>query len=260
MAVVVREFSSLVPVPWVNGAGVTTTLAAGSAGDISVGRAVLGRSGGAGAGGAEVGAAGAAGAGASALAEADWRVSMAELNGPSTFSPFPGFDRIFTVIEDGVVELAIVDPVEESAGEAGGRGEHGEAPAAGPEVLRLSRFDEARFAGEASVACIPPTGRTLDLNLFTRRGVCTGAVTVSRVSDIARVSSHPRLVVVLEGGVLASDVPLFEAPASSSDGAAVLSDAVRAIGDVVWIPSGEAVRLTGALHVAVIELSALAAR
>lgn len=79
----------------------------------------------------------------------DWlvRVSVAEIEADGPFSPFPGIDRCFAVLEGAGVELAL----------PGG-------------AVRLGPADDAlAFPGEAAPGCRLLDGPTRDLNLMARR-------------------------------------------------------------------------------------------
>jgi uncharacterized protein len=76
------------------------------------------------------------------------RVSVAEISADGPFSPYPGIDRFFAVLEGGGVTLAL--PSGDAVVRAGG------APIA--------------FAGEDAPGCRLIAGPTQDLNLMVRRG------------------------------------------------------------------------------------------
>ncbi len=79
----------------------------------------------------------------------DWlvRVSVAEIEADGPFSPFPGIDRCFAVLEGAGVELSLP---------------------AGPTRLGVAD-DPLVFPGEAAPGCRLIDGPTRDLNLMTRR-------------------------------------------------------------------------------------------
>jgi environmental stress-induced protein Ves len=88
----------------------------------------------------------------------DWlvRVSVAEIEADGPFSPFPGVDRCFAVLEGAGVELAL--------------------PAA---TVRLRTGSDAlAFAGEDAPGCRLIDGPTRDLNLMARREA--GRITMQR--------------------------------------------------------------------------------
>jgi environmental stress-induced protein Ves len=88
----------------------------------------------------------------------DWlvRVSVAEIEADGPFSPFPGFDRCFAVLEGAGVELAL--------------------PAAA--VCLRTGSDALAFAGEDAPGCRLIDGPTRDLNLMARREA--GRITMQR--------------------------------------------------------------------------------
>ena len=83
-------------------------------------------------------------------ADSDWtlRISVAEIGRDGPFSPFPGVERWFAVLQGHGVQLALP------------QGERRLAPGDAP----LS------FAGEAAPGCRLVDGPTQDLNLMQRRG------------------------------------------------------------------------------------------
>jgi uncharacterized protein len=87
---------------------------------------------------------------------ADWqlRVSVADIEGDGPFSPFPGVERWFAVIEGAGVELALPAGVTAVA--------PGDAP--------------LQFDGEAAPGCRLLQGPTRDLNLMHRRGTGMAAM------------------------------------------------------------------------------------
>lgn len=94
----------------------------------------------------------------------DWlvRVSVAEIEADGPFSPFPGIDRCFAVLEGAGVELALPSG-----------------------TLRLGPGDDAlAFAGEAAPTCRLVDGPTRDLNLMARRSA--GRVSMRRHPSPAR--------------------------------------------------------------------------
>jgi uncharacterized protein len=80
----------------------------------------------------------------------DWqvRVSVAEIEADGPFSPLPGIDRCFAVLEGAGVVLALPG------------GPHRLGP----------RDDALAFPGEAAPHCSLVAGPTRDLNLMVRRG------------------------------------------------------------------------------------------
>lgn len=121
------SLAACAPVPWRNGGGTTRELLRWPA-------ALPADSGGG--GGSGVGD--------------DWlvRVSVAEIARDGPFSPYPGIDRWFAVLEGAGVTLEL------------------------PEGARPRRAGDEpiAFAGEAAPGCTLVSGATLDLNLMVRRG------------------------------------------------------------------------------------------
>jgi uncharacterized protein len=91
------------------------------------------------------------------------RVSVAEIDRPAPFSPFPGVERWFALVDGAGVELRID----------------------GAMLRVVAGAPPLRFAGEASVEGCPIAGRTRDLNLMLRgaRGAMRRAAN--------RVAWHP---------------------------------------------------------------------
>lgn len=116
------DHADLEPVPWRNGAGTTREVARQDAPGTAVGF--------------------------------DWRVSIADLTASGEFSSFPGVERTFVALGDGV-ELTIDD-----------------------RVSPVARLDRVRFAGEAGVTLQLSDGPAMAVNLMTRRGFA-GADAVS---------------------------------------------------------------------------------
>lgn len=82
-----RRFADLEAVAWANGAGVTTTLAAGSAEDFLSGTVFTTHP--------------------SRALGSDWRVSVARIDGPSEFSTMVGLDRVIVSLGDAPIELVV---------------------------------------------------------------------------------------------------------------------------------------------------------
>jgi uncharacterized protein len=127
------------------------------------------------------------------LDEFDWRVSLADVDSSGPFSAFPGIDRILMVVGGAGMEL-VVD----------GR------------FVPLGPLDPFRFDGAADTRASLVSGPTKDLNVMTRRDRCTATLEVVQVDgsiddavDVAPVEDGDILVVVLDGGARADDVPLW---------------------------------------------------
>ncbi|AMM34405.1 HutD family protein [Sinomonas atrocyanea] len=112
----------------------------------------------------------------------DWRLSIAEVERAGQFSAFEGMDRVLTVIEGELLVLTV-----------DGR-EHG-----------LERYRPLRFDGAAPANAALPTGPIRDLNLITRRGACSGYVTILELSKKRALPLGPgQLGVLLQGDAVAA--------------------------------------------------------
>ncbi|MCF3963867.1 HutD/Ves family protein [Streptomyces fuscigenes] len=187
MATAVLREGEYPRVPWKNGGGTTREVAARASGD---------------------------GAGF------DWRVSVADVAAEGPFSPFPGVDRVITLVDgDGMV--LTVDGAEH----------------------RLEPLGPFAFPGDAATDCRLPGGPARDLNLMTRRGRASGSVRVSDVSGglaLDCADGETLLLLPVTGG-LALDTGAEAAPLARLD-------CVRHDG-------AGTVRLTGRGRVAVIRVA-----
>jgi environmental stress-induced protein Ves len=123
------RFADLKPQPWRNGAGVTRQLASHPA------------------------------AASTQDGSWDWRVSIADVSKASDFSPFPGMERVLTVI-DGELLLLSVDGAEHP----------------------LEKFRAFRFPGGAATSAKLPTGDIRNLNVITRTGSFKGFTSIIELS------------------------------------------------------------------------------
>ncbi|MEV7601928.1 HutD family protein [Kitasatospora sp. NPDC089797] len=154
--------------PWLNGGGVT--------------REVAGFPAGAGLGGF------------------DWRVSLADVASAGPFSPFPGIDRVITLVEGAGMALT-VDGVEQVI----------DAP-----------FHPFPFPGDATTDCRLLDGPVVDFNVMTRRGRVEAAVDLHTAPGTVPVPSAATvLLVCLAGSATVSgarltryDAVLLDAPGS----------------------------------------------
>ena len=90
----------------------------------------------------------------------DWRLSVAESDGPAPFSVLPGVDRELILVRGAGLVLRFADDA----------------------VVDLRRpYARARFAGERALVGEPVQGRTEQLNLMWRRD----RITVGRVIDVS---------------------------------------------------------------------------
>lgn len=171
MSLQVRRDADHPRVPWRNGGGVTAEVASSPEG-------------------------------ATAGADFDWRISLADITGSGPFSPFPGVQRVITLLDGPAMTLHTPD------------GAHTLAP-----------FEPFAFDGDWAVHCEVPAP-TRDLNVMTRRGRCTATVTVAEVSaatgPLDLTPATPLVVVTLTGAVDAVDdgatAPLHPGDALSTDG------------------------------------------
>ena len=111
----------------------------------------------------------------------DWRLSIATIAGDSAFSGYPGVDRMLMAISPQGLDL--VD---------------------GGVPVHLGQFDVHRFPGENDVGSVAVTSPTLDLNLMTRRGRCTGSLRSVKFSGLWTVEAgegEDLALVVLDGSL-----------------------------------------------------------
>lgn len=113
----------------------------------------------------------------------DWRVSIAEVTKAGDFSPFPGMERVLTVVE-GELLLLTVDGAEHP----------------------LEKYRPFRFPGGAATSCALPTGDVRNLNVITRAGSFKG---FTSIIEISKKRAHPlfagQLGILLQGQATASD-------------------------------------------------------
>ena len=107
----------------------------------------------------------------------DWRVSIAEVSKAGQFSPFPGMDRVLTVV-DGELLLLTVDGAEHP----------------------LEKYRPFRFSGDAEAAGALPTGDIRGLNVITRNGAFKG---YTSIIELSKKRAHPvfegQLGILLQG-------------------------------------------------------------
>jgi uncharacterized protein len=123
------RFADIKPEPWRNGGGVTRQLASQS------------------------------GDGSAKDGSWDWRVSIADVSKAGDFSPFPGMERVLTVVE-GELLLLTVDGAEQP----------------------LEKYRPFRFPGGAATQASLPTGDIRDLNVITRAGSFKGYTSIIELS------------------------------------------------------------------------------
>jgi environmental stress-induced protein Ves len=112
----------------------------------------------------------------------DWRISIAELTKAGDFSPFPGMERVLTVIE-GELLLLTVDGEEHP----------------------LEKYRPFRFSGEAAANGALPTGDVRNLNVITRTDSFKG---YTSIIELSKKRAHPvfegQLAVLLQGSATVS--------------------------------------------------------
>jgi uncharacterized protein len=163
------RYAQLKPRPWRNGGGVIRDVAGVRSPAVATG------------GPGEASDHGEAGDRAQAAGAQDsawqWRVSIAEVSKAGAFSPFPGMDRVLTVI-DGELLLLRVDGIEHP----------------------LEKYRPFRFSGDADSAGALPTGDIRDLNVITRRGAFKG---YTSIIELSKKRAHPvfggQLGILLQG-------------------------------------------------------------
>lgn len=121
------RYADLKPQSWQNGGGVTRQIASGAAGSPENGW--------------------------------DWRVSIADVTKAGDFSPFPGMERVLTVIE-GELLLLRIDGAEQP----------------------LEKYRPFRFPGSAATSASLPTGNIRNLNVITRDGAYKGYTFIIELS------------------------------------------------------------------------------
>jgi uncharacterized protein len=105
----------------------------------------------------------------------EWRVSIAQVRSAGPFSSLPGLDRHLAVLE-GTLSLVI-----------------GQAP-----EVRLSPATPAlSFPGEVPVQAQPLDGPVMDLNIMTRRGRFSSALTMHHAQHPTPLASDAATVVVV---------------------------------------------------------------
>lgn len=127
----------------------------------------------------------------------DWRVSIAELTKAGDFSPFPGMERVLTVVE-GELLLLTVDGAEHP----------------------LEKYRPFRFSGEAAAHGALPTGDIRNLNVITRTDSFRG---YTSIIELSKKRAHPvfegQLAVLLQGSATVSPGAADEAD-GGTEGAA----------------------------------------
>jgi environmental stress-induced protein Ves len=150
------RFADLKAEPWRNGGGVTRQLASRPS---------------------------AAGGGDGQDGAWDWRVSIADVTRAGDFSPFPGMERLLTVIEGDLLLLTV------------GGAEH-----------PVEKYRPFRFDGGAATAGALPTGDIRNLNVITRAGAYKA---YTSIIELSKKRSKPlwdgQLAVLLQGQATVAD-------------------------------------------------------
>ncbi len=145
----------------------------------------------------------------------DWRVSMATVADPGSFSSFPGIDRTLCVLQGNGIRLDID----------------------GKSVTLTQSSAPLGFAADAKVAGTPLNGPITDLNVMTRRGRYRHAVSrmTSARSLTLRPSGSTSLIFSLNACRIASRTAIIDVPAGASilaENEATVSLEVAAIGGI----------------------------
>ncbi|MFJ3219796.1 HutD family protein [Kitasatospora sp. NPDC086801] len=113
----------------------------------------------------------------------DWRVSLADVASAGPFSPFPGVDRVITLVEGPGMTLT-VDGTEHPV----------DAP-----------FRPFAFPGDAVTDCRLPAGPVVDFNVMTRRGRVGATVDVLTAPAAVDVPPEATVLLVCLAGSAAVD-------------------------------------------------------
>jgi environmental stress-induced protein Ves len=144
----------------------------------------------------------------------DWRVSIADLTKAGDFSPFPGMERVLTVVEGELLLLNV------------GGSEH-----------PLEKYRPFRFSGEAASSATLPTGDIRNLNVITRAGAYKG---YTSIVELSKKRPHPlfagQLGVLLQGEATAKPGGALVAAAPD---AAVLDESATGETAAAGIPETE---------------------
>ncbi|MGW0909661.1 HutD/Ves family protein [Streptomyces sp. NPDC002853] len=113
----------------------------------------------------------------------DWRVSIADVDAGGPFSPFPGIDRVITLVE-GEGMVLTVDGTSQL-------------------VEPLNPF---AFPGDATTDCLLKAGAVRDMNVMTRRGRATAqvrmvTVTAARGAEMVCAEGETLLVMAATEGI-----------------------------------------------------------
>ncbi|MFD8753999.1 HutD family protein [Kitasatospora sp. NPDC059577] len=119
----------------------------------------------------------------------DWRVSLADVASAGPFSPFPGIDRVITLVEGAGMALT-VDGVEQLV----------DAP-----------YRPFPFSGDATTDCRLVAGPVVDFNVMTRRGRVEATVDLATAPAVVEVrSGSTSLLVCLAGSAVVGGAEAVE--------------------------------------------------
>ncbi|MEV8328712.1 HutD family protein [Kitasatospora sp. NPDC056731] len=113
----------------------------------------------------------------------DWRVSLADVASAGPFSPFPGVDRVITLVEGPGMTLTVD----------------------GAEQLVDAPFRPFAFPGDAVTDCRLSAGPVVDFNVMTRRGRVAAAVDVLTAPAVVDVPPGATVLLVCLAGSAAVD-------------------------------------------------------
>ncbi|MFF4384159.1 HutD family protein [Kitasatospora sp. NPDC001547] len=127
----------------------------------------------------------------------DWRVSLADVASAGPFSPFPGIDRVITLVEGAGMALTVD----------------------GAERLVDAPFRPFAFSGDATTDCRLLAGPVVDFNVMTRRGRVEATVDLSTAPAAVGVpDGSTALLVCLAGTATLDGVELARYDAALIDG------------------------------------------
>ncbi|MFD7587381.1 HutD family protein [Kitasatospora sp. NPDC059811] len=113
----------------------------------------------------------------------DWRVSLADVASAGPFSPFPGVDRVITLVEGPGMTLTVD----------------------GAEQLVDAPFRPFAFSGDAVTDCRLSAGPVVDFNVMTRRGRVAATVDVLTAPAVVDVPPGATVLLVCLAGSAAVD-------------------------------------------------------
>ncbi|GHF81199.1 histidine utilization protein HutD [Kitasatospora xanthocidica] len=138
----------------------------------------------------------------SGLDRFDWRVSLADVASAGPFSPFPGIDRVITLVEGAGMALT-VDGVEQRV----------DTP-----------YRPFPFSGDATTDCRLLAGPVVDFNVMTRRGRVEATVDLATAPITVEVPAEGTVLLVclagsaVLGGTDAVELARYDAALSAVPG------------------------------------------